>query len=88
MNPHTEKADVPLLAQLQIQYIARSCKAFFRELAMFASSSFPLCSGCQSNLWFKSITSFNIAPVALLWLGSHLYGLFFDSFLKPQGVLK
>ena len=80
-------ADVPLLAQLQIQYIARSCKAFFRELAMFASSSFPLCSGCQSNLWFKSITSFNIAPVALLWLGSHLYGLF-DSFLKPQGVLK
>ena len=47
-------ADVPLLAQLQIQYIARSCKAFFRELAMFASSSFPLCSGCQSNLWATS----------------------------------
>jgi len=56
LNPHTEKADVPLLAQLQIKYIARSCKAFFRELAMFASS-FPLCSGCQSNLWFKSKTS-------------------------------
>lgn len=47
-NPHTEKADVPLLAQLQYQYIA-SCKAFFRELALFASS-FPLCFGCSSNL--------------------------------------
>jgi hypothetical protein len=28
-NLHTEKADVPLLAQLKIKYITRSCKLSF-----------------------------------------------------------
>jgi len=69
-NPHTEKADVPLLAQLQIKYIARSCKAFFRELAMFASSLFRMSIQSliqvQNFLEYSSCCS-SLARISLIW---------------------